>query len=132
MVCLLNGGRRRGLSVFEAGLYNMSERDTLAKLADVIASRRKGSGNASYTRQLLDAGPERCAKKFGEEAVETVIAGVGKDPQQLKAEAADTLYHLLVLLESQHVALADVMAILEGRMGTSGIDEKASRKGGGP
>ena len=86
----------------------------------------------SYTRQLLDAGPERCAKKFGEEAVETVIAGVGNDPQQLKAEAADTLYHLLVLLESHRIALADVMAILEGRMGTSGIDEKASRKGSGP
>lgn len=110
----------------------MSERDTLAKLADVIASRRKGSGNTSYTRQLLDAGHERCAKKFGEEAVETVIAGVGNDPQQLKAEAADTLYHLLVLLESHRIALADVMAILEGRMGTSGIDEKAARKGSGP
>lgn len=109
----------------------MSERDTLQRLADVIASRRKGDGNKSYTRQLLDGGPERCAKKFGEEAVETVIAGVGKDAEHLKAEAADTLYHLLVLLESHRIALADVMAILEGRMGTSGLDEKASRKGSG-
>ena len=115
----------------KAGLYNMSEHDTLARLAAVIASRRLGDGNKSYTRQLLDAGPERCAKKFGEEAVETVIAGVGKDTEQLKAEAADTLYHLLVLLEAHRVALADVMAILEGRMGTSGLDEKAARPKGG-
>lgn len=110
----------------------MSERDTLQRLADVIASRRKGDGNKSYTRQLLDGGPERCAKKFGEEAVETVIAGVGTNVEALKAEAADTLYHLLVLLESHRVALADVMAILEGRMGTSGLEEKASRKESGP
>ncbi len=109
----------------------MSEHDTLARLAAVIASRRQGDGNKSYTRQLLDAGSERCAKKFGEEAVETVIAGVGKDAQQLKAEAADTLYHLLVLLESHRIALADVMAILEGRMGTSGLEEKAARTKGG-
>lgn len=115
----------------KAGLYNMSGHDTLARLAAVIASRRNGDGNKSYTRQLLDAGPERCAKKFGEEAVETVIAGVGQDVEQLKAEAADTLYHLLVLLESHRVALADVMAILEGRMGTSGLDEKAARSRGG-
>lgn len=105
----------------------MSEHDTLARLAAVIQSRRKGSINSSYTRQLLDAGPERCAKKFGEEAVEAVIAGVTKDPQALAQEAADTLYHLLVLLEANRVPLADVMAILDGRMGTSGIDEKASR-----
>lgn len=110
----------------------MSEQDTLARLAKVIASRRLESGKTSYTRQLLDAGVERCAKKFGEEAVETVIAGVGKDTEQLKAEAADTLYHLLVLLEAHRIALADVMAILEGRMGTSGLAEKASRPRSAP
>jgi phosphoribosyl-ATP pyrophosphohydrolase len=116
----------------KTGLYNMSEHDTLARLAAVIASRRQGDGNKSYTRQLLDAGPERCAKKFGEEAVETVIAGVGKDVEHIKAEAADTLYHLLVLLEAHRIALADVMAILEGRMGTSGLEEKAARMRTGP
>lgn len=105
----------------------MSEHDTLARLAAVIQSRRKGSANNSYTRQLLDAGAERCAKKFGEEAVEAVIAGVTKDPHALAQEAADTLYHLLVLLEVNRVPLADVMAILDGRMGTSGLDEKAAR-----
>ena len=76
---------------------------------------------------MLTAGPERCAKKFGEEAVETVIAAMGTDAAALKAEAADTLYHLLVLLESRHVALDDVLKVLEGRMGMSGIEEKASR-----
>lgn len=127
-VVLIN--RSGGLKAFKTGLYNMSEHDTLARLAAVIQSRRKGSANNSYTRQLLDSGPERCAKKFGEEAVEAVIAGAIKDPQQLAQEAADTLYHLLVLLEVNRVALADVMAILEGRMGTSGLDEKASRSKG--
>ncbi|MEQ1673106.1 MAG: phosphoribosyl-ATP diphosphatase [Hyphomicrobium sp.] len=107
----------------------MSGHDTLQRLAAVIASRRHGDGNKSYTRQLLDAGPERCAKKFGEEAVETVLAGVHADPAQLQAEAADTLYHLLVLLESRGVPLSDVMAVLERRMGTSGLEEKASRPG---
>ena len=105
----------------------MSDQNTLTRLAAVIASRRQGAGNTSYTRQLVDAGPERCAKKFGEEAVETVIAGVGSNVEELKAEAADTLYHLLVLLESRRVELADVMAILEGRMGRGGLEEKASR-----
>lgn len=113
----------------KAGLYNMSEHDTLERLAAVIASRRHGDGNKSYTRQLLDAGPERCARKFGEEAIETVLAGVHTDPAQLKAEAADTLYHLLVLLESRGVALSDVLEVLDGRMGTSGLEEKALRPG---
>lgn len=105
----------------------MSDQNTLTRLAAVIASRRLGAGDTSYTRQLLDAGTERCAKKFGEEAVETVLAAVNPDPLQLRAEAADTLYHLLVLLESRNVPLADVLAVLEGRMGRSGIEEKASR-----
>jgi phosphoribosyl-ATP pyrophosphohydrolase len=101
--------------------------DTLLKLAATIAARRGDSGEKSYTRQLLDAGPERCAKKLGEEAVETVIAGVSQDDKALTAEAADLLYHLLVLLEARSVALSAVMQVLEGRMGTSGIAEKASR-----
>ena len=105
----------------------MSDMQTLSQLAALIRSRRSDSAEKSYTAQLLNAGPERCAKKFGEEAVETVIAALGSDASALKAEAADTLYHLLVLLESRHVAFEDVLRVLEGRMGTSGIEEKASR-----
>lgn len=106
--------------------------ETLERLAALIASRRSAVADTSYTRQLLDAGIDRCAKKFGEEAVETVIAAVAADPAALKAEAADTLYHLLVLLECRGVALADVFTVLEARMGTSGIAEKASRGGSKP
>ena len=108
----------------------MNSNDTLTRLAAAIAARRGEASAKSYTRQLLDAGPARCAKKFGEEAVETILAALDPDPAHLKAEAADTLYHLLVLLESRGVALADVLAVLEGRMGTSGLDEKASRPRG--
>jgi phosphoribosyl-ATP pyrophosphohydrolase len=107
----------------------MSETDTLARLAALIRSRRSDSAQKSYTAQLLTAGTERCAKKFGEEAVETVIAAMTGDAKALKAEAADTLYHLLVLLESREVAFADVLKVLDGRMGTSGLEEKASRPG---
>ncbi|MEQ1710677.1 MAG: phosphoribosyl-ATP diphosphatase [Hyphomicrobium sp.] len=102
--------------------------DVLQRLVALIKSRREDSSDTSYTRQLLDAGVERCAKKLGEEAVETVIAGVGQSEAALTAEAADLLYHLLVLLECRNVALADVLHVLEGRMGTSGLAEKAARK----
>ena len=101
--------------------------DTLERLAATIKARRNDAAAKSYTRQLLDGGPLKCAKKLGEEAVETVIAGVHQDDAVLKAEAADLMYHLLVLLEVRGVALADVMAVLDNRMGTSGIAEKASR-----
>ena len=108
----------------------MSEMNTLDRLVALIASRRTAAADTSYTRQLLDAGPERCAKKFGEEAIETVIAAIKGEPVALKAEAADAIYHLLVLLESRDVALADVLTVLDGRMGTSGVAEKAARTGG--
>jgi phosphoribosyl-ATP pyrophosphohydrolase len=101
--------------------------DTLQRLAATIHARRTAGGDSSYTRQLLDAGAERCAKKLGEEAVETVIAGVSQGPAELKAEAADLIYHLLVLLECRGVPLADVLAVLETRTGASGIAEKAAR-----
>lgn len=101
--------------------------NTLERLSATIQARRGDSSAKSYTRQLLDAGPEKCAKKFAEEATETVIAAVSQSEAALSAEAADTLYHLLVLLESRGVALSDVYAVLEKRMGTSGLDEKASR-----
>jgi phosphoribosyl-ATP pyrophosphohydrolase len=101
--------------------------DVLAQLAATIHARRAASSDASYTRQLLDAGPTKCAKKLGEEAVETVMAGAGESAERLKEEAADLLYHLLVLLESREVAIADVLTVLGARMGTSGLTEKAER-----
>jgi phosphoribosyl-ATP pyrophosphohydrolase len=105
-------------------------RDVLKELAETIRARRTASGDQSYTRTLLDGGPEKCAKKLAEEAAETVIAGVSQDAGRLKAEAADLLYHLLVLLESREVSLDDVLRELERRMGTSGLEEKASRAKG--
>jgi phosphoribosyl-ATP pyrophosphohydrolase len=104
----------------------------LLRLAATVKARRTEDAAKSYTRELLDAGPERCAKKLGEEAVETVLAAVGSDGGALTREAADLLYHLLVVLESRHVALADVLAELEARMGTSGLTEKAARQGKAP
>lgn len=101
--------------------------DILRTLAETISARRHAGGDASYTRQLLDAGTARCARKFGEEAVETVIAALGQDDKALTAEAADVLYHLLVLLEVRGVRLDDVLSVLEARTGRSGLDEKASR-----
>lgn len=108
----------------------MSEVNTLERLAALIRSRRSDTSGKSYTSQLLTAGTERCAKKFGEEAVEAVIAAMGTDTAALKAEAADVLYHLIVLLESRNVSLDEVLKVLDGRMGTSGLEEKASRTKG--
>jgi len=106
----------------------MSE-NVLLRLSALIKERRQASADASYTKQLLEAGSEKCAKKLGEEAVETVIAGVCQSKGELAAESADLLYHLLVLLESRSVAFEDVLTVLEGRAGTSGLEEKASRSG---
>ena len=102
--------------------------DVLHRLASLIRARRAESASKSYTRELLDGGPERCAKKLGEEATETVIAALGQDHRALTREAADLIYHLLVLLESKHVSLDEVLAELKSRMGTSGHAEKASRE----
>jgi phosphoribosyl-ATP pyrophosphohydrolase len=99
----------------------------LSRLAATIRARRTAAADASYTRQLLDAGVPRCAKKFGEEAVEVVIASLHENDDALKGEAADLVYHLLVLLEARGLAIEDVLTTLEHRMGTSGIDEKAGR-----
>lgn len=101
--------------------------EVLKRLAATITARRAATGEKSYTRQLLDAGVERCAKKFGEEAIETIIAATHQGNDELKAEAADLLYHLLVLLECRQVALADVLSVLDKRSGTSGLAEKAQR-----
>jgi phosphoribosyl-ATP pyrophosphohydrolase len=102
----------------------------LQRLAQTIRARRSDSASKSYTRELLDGGPSLCAKKVGEEATETVIAALGQDTRALTREAADLLYHLLVLLESKNVALGDVLAELDRRMGTSGLTEKAGRERG--
>jgi phosphoribosyl-ATP pyrophosphohydrolase len=104
-------------------------RFTIHDLAATIDARAASSGGeASYTRKLLDKGAEHCAKKFGEEAVETVIAAVENDREHLIAEAADVLFHLLVLLKSRGIALEDVEAELARRTGMSGLEEKAARK----
>jgi phosphoribosyl-ATP pyrophosphohydrolase len=103
-------------------------RFSLHDLADIIDARAASGGEASYTRKLLDKGPEHCARKFGEEAVETVIAGVGHDRDHLIAESADVLFHLLVLLKSRGVGLEEVEAALAQRTGMSGLEEKAARR----
>ena len=101
---------------------------TLDDLAKTIAERaRVGDAATSYTAKLLQDGVERCAKKLGEEAVEAAIAAVAGDKPALTEEAADVLYHLLVMLEASSVNLADVMAVLQRRTTQSGITEKASR-----
>ena len=101
----------------------------LSELAATIRARREESADKSYTRQLLDGGAQKCAKKLGEEAIETVIAAIAEDDDALQAEAADLVYHLLVLLEARGIEITEVLDILRGRMGVSGLDEKRSRPG---
>ena len=101
--------------------------EVLAALADEIAKRKSAPPEQSYTAKLLSQGVEKCAKKLGEEAVETALAGVLRDKAHIASESADLLYHLLVLLEATDVRLADVMAELARRQGVSGITEKAAR-----
>lgn len=100
---------------------------TLDRLAATISARKGADPESSWTAKLLAKGPEKCAEKFGEEAVEAIIEAVRGDRARLTAEAADVLYHLLVMLAARDVALADVLAELERREGTSGIAEKATR-----
>jgi phosphoribosyl-ATP pyrophosphohydrolase len=99
----------------------------LENLAEIVARRAQADAESSYTRSLLEKGVARCAKKFGEEATEAVIAAVAEDDAALTAEAADVLYHLLVMLQVRAVPLASVMAELERRTAQSGHAEKASR-----
>jgi phosphoribosyl-ATP pyrophosphohydrolase len=103
--------------------------DTLKKLDQLLAARKFSAPESSYTTKLLSQGTEKCAKKFGEEAFELALAAIQKDKSQTANEAADVFYHLLVLLQSADVPLADVMAVLEKREGTSGLVEKANRNG---
>jgi len=101
--------------------------EALKTLSATIHARRTSTAETSYTRKLLDAGPSKCAKKLGEEAVEVVIAATSEDDEALHNEAADLVYHLLVLLESRDTNLGPVMDVLAKRHGISGLDEKAAR-----
>ena len=100
---------------------------TLADLEQRVRDRANAPAEQSYTRQLLDKGTPQCAKKFGEEAVEAVLAVVGEDRERVIAEAADVLYHLFVMLHARGVKLAEIEALLETRSKKSGLEEKASR-----
>ena len=101
---------------------------TLADLGRIIDERAQAAdAETSYTAKLLARGVAQCAKKFGEEAVEAALAAVGGDKQALTAEAADVLYHLMVMLKAGGVALGDVMAELDKRTAQSGLAEKAAR-----
>jgi phosphoribosyl-ATP pyrophosphohydrolase len=100
---------------------------TLADLATIVARRARSGDPGSYTAKLVGEGVERCAKKFGEEAVEAALAAVSGDRAALAGEAADVLYHLLVLLEARGVALDAVMTELQKRTAQTGLQEKAAR-----
>ena len=99
----------------------------LDRLAATVQARKGADPESSWTAKLLSKGPEKCAEKFGEEAVEAIIEAVKGDGEKLTAEAADVLYHLLVMLAARDVSLDQVLAELERREGTSGIAEKAAR-----
>jgi phosphoribosyl-ATP pyrophosphohydrolase len=101
---------------------------TLARLAETIAARKGADPETSWTAKLLAKGPEKAAQKFGEEAVEAIVEAVRGDRERLVSEAADVLYHLLVMLAARDVTLAEVEAELARREGTSGVVEKASRR----
>jgi phosphoribosyl-ATP pyrophosphohydrolase len=102
--------------------------DVLEQLADTVAERAGAAPDTSYTAKLLSQGTEKCAKKLGEEAVETVLAAMTTDRNHLAAEAADLLYHLLVLLQATGVPLSGVMVELEARMSRGRLSEKAARQ----
>ena len=100
---------------------------TLNDLAARVKERAQASPDVSYTRKLIDRGIAHCAKKLGEEAVETAIAAIAEDRDRVVAETADLLYHLLVVLEARGIALAEVEAVLGERTAQTGLAEKAGR-----
>lgn len=106
----------------------MSNSDILEALYQTILSRKGADAGTSYVASLYAKGTAKIAQKVGEEAVETCIEALQGDPEKIKAESADLLFHLMILWADQNITPDDVMAVLESRMGTSGIDEKASRK----
>lgn len=102
----------------------------LHDLEATILSRKGANPDTSWTAKLLAKGPEKCAEKFGEEAIEAIIEAVKDDKAGLASEGADVLYHFLVMLAARDVALEDVLQVLAKRQGLSGITEKASRPKG--
>ena len=100
---------------------------TLNYLFETIQSRKTADPSSSWTAKLLSKGPEKCAEKFGEEAIEAIIEAVKGDKAGLTSEAADVIYHLMVMLAARDVTLDDVGAELARRQAKSGIAEKASR-----
>jgi len=105
----------------------MSQSDTLTRLEATIAQRRAADPDSSYVAKLNAKGTGKIAQKVGEEATETVIAALTQDKAALVGEAADLIFHLMVLLGNKGVPFADVLAELDRREGVSGIAEKASR-----
>jgi phosphoribosyl-ATP pyrophosphohydrolase len=103
---------------------------TLNDLEKRVRDRAKADPGASYTRTLVDKGVAHCAKKLGEEAIEVAIAAIAEDRGRVVAEAADLLYHLLVVLHARGIPLAEVEGELARRTQQTGLDEKAARKGG--
>ena len=103
--------------------------NALERLAATIVARSGADPESSWTAKLLAKGPEKCAEKFGEEAIEAIIEAVKGDRERLTAEAADVLYHLLVMLTAREVTLEQVFFELERREGVSGLAEKANRPG---
>jgi phosphoribosyl-ATP pyrophosphohydrolase len=106
----------------------MTAKFTLDSLAAIVIERASASPEQSYTAKLLQGGPERAAKKLGEEAVEAVIAAAQQDKKALISETADVLYHLLVVLHGAGVSLSEVMEELQRRTSQTGLEEKAARK----
>ncbi len=117
-------------SAAEGGIGRNMRQFSVYDLERRIEERAASSADVSYTRKLLDRGVAQCAKKLGEEAVELALASVAEDRERLVEEAADLIYHLLVVLKARDVKLAEVEAVLGARTVQSGLSEKASRKSG--
>ena len=101
---------------------------TLEELEQIVARRAEASPDDSWTAKLLAKGPEKVAEKFGEESIEALIEAVKGDRAGLASEAADVLFHLLVMLRARDVSLAEVMAVLDARQAQTGLAEKAARR----
>ncbi len=102
--------------------------EVLERLADTVGERASATPESSYTARLLSQGIEKCAKKVGEEAIETALAAMTRDREHMISETADLIYHLLVLLEARKVPLSEVMAELESRMERGSLSEKTARQ----
>ena len=107
----------------------MANSDILFRLEQTLLARKNAAPGSSYVASLYTKGIDAVLKKVGEEATEAIIAAKGNDPRQLTAEAADLIFHTLVMLAAKDVALSDVLAELERREGVSGIDEQNARRG---